>query len=347
MARIVAVETAVPKFRYQQSEIIDAVNSWLSKRPEEQALVNRFIRSSKNAGRNFALTSEHIINLGGLEERSNLFETFGPALGQQVVNAAIEKSGLDKNNFKNLVFTSCSCPSIPSIDALIIEGSSLPRTIKRLPIYQQGCAGGVVGLTTAAQFADLNRQAILTSVELCSLVFQKDSPSVAQFVGASIFADGAAAVVLDDRSDGLQIIDSQSYLIPNTRELMGYDIFDDGFHLRLKKELPGVLAGQAPDLTAQFLARHGLTTEDIKYWLFHPGGIKILDTLEQNFNLKHEQCHWSRDLLETTGNLSSASVLFVLKHFMDERIVVPGEKVIMLGVGPGLTLEVILMQFGE
>ena len=128
---------------------------------------------------------------------------------------------------------------------------------------------------------------------------------------------------------------------------MGYELFDDGFHLRLDRELPQKLMGAVPERVAQFLKQYNLTTKDIAHWLFHPGGIKILDYLENGFNLKPVQCHWARDVLSQNGNMSSATVLYVLKAFLDSRSARSGDKALMLGVGPGLTVELILFEWIE
>jgi alkylresorcinol/alkylpyrone synthase len=144
---------------------------------------------------------------------------------------------------------------------------------------------------------------------------------------------------------GLAVVGHQSFLVPNSRHLMGYDIFDDGFHLRLDRELPKALASEAPEQVRRFLAQFGMTHEDINFWLFHPGGAKILDFLEETFALKSEQARWSRDVLREVGNLSSATILFVLKAFLDSKVAARGDKVLMVGVGPSLTIELILFEW--
>ena len=112
--------------------------------------------------------------------------------------------------------------------------------------------------------------------------------------------------------------------------MMGYDIHDDGAHLRLDKELPSFLAAQIPDLVSTFLERHSLTSADINRWLFHPGGIKILNCLEELFSLRPDQAIWARNVLRDFGNLSSASVLFVLSEFLKSRVAKDRDKVLMV-----------------
>ncbi len=132
--------------------------------------------------------------------------------------------------------------------------------------------------------------------------------------------------------------------MPDTRHLMGYDIFDDGFHLRLDRALPSALIAEAPAILDGFLARYGLQAGDVDYWLFHPGGIKILNFLRKTFDIELEQCHWSYDVLREHGNLSSATILYVLDQFLQDKQDREGKNTLVLGIGPGLTIEMILLR---
>lgn len=347
MSSIAAVETALPDSVFSLAQVSQIGASWLKDSPESLKLFERFLRSSNTQSRHFVISGEEMLQLNGMQYRHELFEKFGPQLGTQALQAALNSADITPRDLSNLVFTSCSCPSIPAIDALVVERAGLPRHVSRLPVYQHGCAGGVVGLEIAADLAKVRGPVALTSVELCTLVFQPGNPTPAQLVGSAIFADGAACAIVSPENRGLTFRAQQSYLVPQSRHLMGYDTFDDGFHLRLDRDLPRALTEVAPSRVREFLEASGLTARDIKYWLFHPGGSKILDFLEQTFSLQPEQCHWSRDVLQTVGNLSSATILFVLKSFLDSKVVKHGDQIMMLGVGPGLTLELIRFEWLE
>jgi alkylresorcinol/alkylpyrone synthase len=345
MPSISCIGTALPQYHYNLEEVSKVGCDWLVDQPKLQALFARFLSSSKAEGRNFCIPAADIIKLNGMEHRAELFEKFGSELGTLALQSMISKSTILPKDISTLVFTSCSCPSIPSIDAVIIDRAELKRTTNRIPIYQHGCAGGVVGLRIASELSKTQGYVAVTSVELCSLVFQRENPDGAQLVGAAIFADGAASVLISPEEKGLMIKGSESYLVPDSRHLMGYDLLDDGFHLRLDRDLPRALIQVAPDRVRSFLDQYNLKPEQISHWLFHPGGTKILDFLEETFSLKQRQCYWAREILSTIGNLSSATVLFVLKAFIDSGVSKPRDKVIMLGVGPGLTLELILFEW--
>lgn len=345
MPSVISIGTALPSHTYSASDVVDVGVSWLHDSPESLALFKKFVTSSKTKQRNFILSPADMLEIGGMKHRAELFENFAAPLGTTAMKSAFEIADVDPRHLKTLIFTSCSCPSIPSVDAMIVDQLPLHRTINRLPIFQHGCAGGVVGLRLAAELCKVQGLVAVTSVELCSLVFQKQNPTSAQLVGAAIFADGAASALISPEEKGLVIRATQSFLIENSRHLMGYEILDDGFHLKLDRHLPQVLISVAPERISSFLSDQGLQKDDISYWLFHPGGTKILDFFESNLELKPEQSHWARDVLTNIGNLSSASVLFVLKEFLDSKVCKAGDKIVMVGVGPGLTLELILFEW--
>lgn len=345
MPSVVSVGTALPAFAYTSADVVEVGAEWLKDQPDNFALFKKFVSSSKTNKRNFIFPRSEILSIGGMEYRNAVFESAAAPLGSKSLMQAFEIADIDARHLKTLIFTSCTCPSIPAVDGLIIDELNLPRTINRVPIYQHGCAGGVVGLRLAAELSKVQGLVSITSVELCSLVFQRANVTAAQLVGAAIFADGAASALVSPEDKGLVIRASQSFLIPNSRHLMGYNILDDGSHLRLDRNLPQALVEVAPEQIKAFLAQHGLERDDISYWLFHPGGTKILDFLESNLELQPGQAHWARDVLTNTGNLSSATVLYVLKEFLDSKVIKAGEKAVMLGVGPGLTLELVLFEW--
>lgn len=344
MPSINEVFTSVPSNQLKQSEAPSVAKFWLEKDPEILAKFNRIASSSGVSNRHFIVPAAQTLSLEGLKQRSELFEELGEPLLKVSLEPALEKSGLEPSEFAYYIFTSCSIPIIPSLDAKMILNSNLSRTISRIPIFQHGCAAGVIGLALGCKLAKLGKPVVLSSLELCSLVFQTNDNRGSQLVGAAIFADGAASLVISPSDGKLNYIDSMSYLIPESREIMGYDLFDDGFHLRLSRELPSLLIKELPQTIDSFLNAHSLSKSDIDYWLFHPGGKKILDHIEVLFNLSPEQCHWARDVLRENGNMSSATILFVLNQFLKEGVLNPNQKVLIVGIGPGLTIELILFE---
>jgi len=347
MSSIIAIDTSLPEYHYTNEDLEKAGAIWLESDDDARNSFLRFLRSSQTIGRNYCMPIEEVLSLSGLKQRSAIFEEVAPNLGVKAIERTISSTDLKPSDVGALIFTSCSLPAIPSIDSLLLERVGFSRDITRVPVFQHGCAGGVVGLSLAAKLSKVSKAVCLTSLELCSLVFQGDDHTKGNLVGSAIFGDGCASALITEDSYGLEFIDTLSYLLPDTRNMMGYKIQDDGFHLLLDKDLPRRLISVLPDIVKTFLEKNGLKREDIPWWLFHPGGIRILDFLDTAFELEPHQSHWARDVLRETGNLSSASVLFVISRFLNEKLVKHGDNVLMLGIGPGLTIELILFRYSK
>lgn len=344
MTYVQAVTTHLPPYRYSTDQITNAAGTWLSDSPSERALFERLASSTKIETRAFGLPIEELMTLRGQGERSKIFLEVGTSLLTEVVKKGLSAGGISAEDVSALILTSCSVPTIPSIDTRAIGQIGIPATVLRLPIFQYGCAGGAMGISLARHLSLPKGVTVLAAVELCSLVYQRDDLQAGNIVGSAIFGDGAACVVVSEKPGPLKIVASQSFLIPNTYELMGYELMDDGAHLRLDREIPQALLKAAPTAIDTFLRNHHLTTGDISWWLFHPGGAKILSSLEESFGLSRDQAKWGWDTLRENGNMSSASILFALEAFLRERPYKVGDKVLMLGVGPGLTLQVNLFE---
>ncbi len=346
MATLSSIRTAVPKFSYSNVQIEQAGAPWLGNDSDDYQLFLRFVRSSHTLRRHFVLPLESILALSGASERASVFERAAPELAGAPLLGAIEAAALTPEEIDTFIFTSCTSPSIPSVDGILVQQAGLSNKVNRLPVYQFGCAGGVIGLALANRFADAGKRVLVTSVELCSLVFYAGDRSRGHLVGCAIFGDGTASAVVDQGTRGLRFRDAQSFLIPDTRHLMGYDILDDGAHLRLDRDLPRSLAATVPHVVEAFLRKNRLHSEEVPWWLFHPGGTKILSYLENAFGLRPEQCSFARDVLENVGNISSSTIFFVTERFLSSAPYCDGDHVLLLGIGPGLTIELILFQCG-
>lgn len=341
MPSISLVETALPAHRIDQSSLREVTEEWLG---TDRRARDKFLRIAAGAGieaRNLIRAPRDTLSLNGLADRARLFEEHGAQLMQQALDQVLARYSGAPEDFGFSLFVSCTVPTIPCIDGPVLIRNGFSPSISRIPIFQSGCAAGVVGIGLGAKLASLGRPVILTSVELCSLVFHPDAHDPEQLVGAAIFADGAAVAVIEP-GDGLSILDSMSVLLPGSEQLMGYHVRDDGFYLRLLPDLPSVLCEQLPHIVDRFLRRNELSVRDIEHWLIHPGGKKILDSCAEQLGLRDEQYQWSRAALREHGNLSSASILFVLQRFLRSPCRSAGHGLI-IGIGPGLTVELVLV----
>jgi alkylresorcinol/alkylpyrone synthase len=344
VAYISSVQTANPENVVTKEMLGGIGKEWLADDQEARSRFQRIVSGSGVSNRFFLTPYSEILALKGMQHRSEVFEEAGSDYLRRVFTETFSQEQCSPEDIASVIMTSCSVPAIPSIDARAILESGISPSVRRVPIYQHGCAGGVVSLGLGAEMTVPGKPVLISAVELCSLVFQPENHTGTQLVAAAIFADGAAAALISPEHGDVQILASQSFLLGDSRHLMGYDIFDDGFHLKLDRSLPTRLAHEAPEVVQHFLKEHKLTKEDISYWLFHPGGIKILNFLLDVFEIEQEKCHWAFDVLREYGNMSSATILFVLQKFLAEKLLCPGEKAVVMGIGPGLTVELVLLE---
>jgi len=290
------------------------------------------------------LPLNEILALEGQDDRARMFATKGVPLALEVVETALKNAEMSPKDISSVVFTSCTCPLIPSLDTEILQRMGFSPTVKRVPMYQQGCAGGVVGISLADRLSSQGENVLLISVELCSLLFRLRESSTVHLLGSALFADGAAASILTPEEKGLKVLGSQSYLLPETGQLMGYEIREDGAHLKLDRDLPSILQSSLLPVVNQFLDSLSLKQDDFPWWIIHPGGVKILDGIAGLLNLNEEQYGWANKVLSKVGNMSSATVQFVLNDCLNSGVVESKDKIMMVGIGPGLTVELIAFE---
>jgi alkylresorcinol/alkylpyrone synthase len=272
-------------------------------------------------------------------------------LGQQAVCRAMEQAQVKPENIGAFFFVSVTGIASPSIDARLINRMRLNPHIKRMPIFGLGCVAGAAGIARAADYVKAypNQAALLLSVELCSLTIQPDDLSAANLISTGLFGDGAAALVIAgselNAPDGPRILQTRSTFYPETEYVMGWDISDKGFRIVLSRDVPEVVLknlGRDVDL---FLADHQLTRQDIGCWIIHTGGPKVLEATGQALQLPQGALDTSWDCLRKTGNLSSASVLFVLEEIMKNRRPDPGTWSVLAAMGPGFCSELVLLKW--
>lgn len=292
----------------------------------------------------------------GTAERMQRYEQDAPRLAAKAAAEAIQESGIDPAAITHLVTVSCSGFSAPGVDLYLIETLNLSRTVSRTHVGFMGCHGALNGLRVARAFAAADPKAIvmICAVELCSLHHQYGwDPQ--KIVANSLFADGAAAVVGRSdaavRNDGQvtatvegfpgRLVDNYSCVIPDTAEMMTWRIGNHGFEMTLSPEVPGVITRMLPGVLAQFLGRNDLSLGDIQSWAIHPGGPRILAATAEAARLSEEAMSPSVSILQRCGNMSSPTVLFILKELQARQAQLP---CVMLGFGPGLNVEMAILR---
>ncbi|MEJ7591351.1 MAG: type III polyketide synthase [Planctomycetaceae bacterium] len=286
----------------------------------------------------------------GTAERMHRFENEAPKIAMKATAKAIQEAKIDPAEITHLITVSCSGFSAPGVDLYLIENLGLARTVARTHVGFMGCHGALNGLRVAHSFAaaDPNAVVAMCAVELCTLHHQYGwDPQ--QIVANSLFADGAATVIgrATSRSDGRsqklpgRLVDNYSFVIPETSELMTWKIGDNGFEMTLSPEVPGVITRTLPGALNEFLGRNGLTPSAVKSWAVHPGGPRILAATVEAAGLSDEQIDASISVFQRCGNMSSPTVLFILDELRARNADLP---CVMLGFGPGLNVEIALLQ---
>ncbi|MFG3120583.1 type III polyketide synthase [Streptomyces sp. NPDC048201] len=352
MTRIAALHGALAPHRYAQSEITDMVARACLPEGADRRLLDRLHHNAGVRSRHMTLPLDRYETLDGFGAANDIFIATATDLGTRVVREALRGAGLSAADVDLLVFTSVTGVAVPSVDARVAGRLGLRPDVRRLPLFGLGCAGGAAGLARTHDFllGRPDQVAVLLSVELCSLTLQHGDASTANLVATGLFGDGATAVVAcgAERAGeftGPTIVDARSRLYPDAGDTLGWDIGDTGFKVVLDPGIPEVLRRHLADDVEEFLGDHGLKPQDVTAWVCHPGGPRILEAVTDALDLPADELTLSRRHLSEVGNLSSSSVLHVLRDTLSEHHPPPGTPGLLLAIGPGLACELVLLRW--
>jgi predicted naringenin-chalcone synthase len=347
--KIKAVTKQLPKYSRNTNEILPFLDAWLINQEE------RFIRKVKKIFEGAAVDKRYsimdpieVFTKTSFEERNNIYVREVIDLGEKVLEKALKKANWQPEDLDYIITVSCTGIMIPSLDAYLINKLKLRQDIVRLPVTEMGCAAGISGIIYAKNFlqANPNKRAAVIAVESPTATFQLDDYSMANIVSAAIFGDGAACVLLSshENEEGPEIIAEEMYHFFDSIHMMGFKLTNSGLQMVLDIEVPDKIASHFPDIIHPFLAKNNITIEDIEHLIFHPGGKKIVQTVEDLFLNLGKNINDTKEVLRLYGNMSSATVLYVLERIMDNQPK-KGEKGLMLSFGPGFSAQRVLLQF--
>jgi alkylresorcinol/alkylpyrone synthase len=348
---IAAVHGVLGAHRYAQTELTELFTRLCLPDDDRAAAVARRLHTSTSiATRHLALPLERYPDLGGFTEANDAFLSVAVDLGAQAVAGALKEAELDVGEVDLIMSTTVTGIAVPSLDARIAIRLGLRPDVRRVPLMGLGCAAGAAGLARVHDYlrGAPDAVAVLVSVELCSLTVQRDDPSVANMMASGLFGDGAAAVVLtgaDREVPGPRIVSSRSHLYPDTERALGLDVGTGGLRIVLGAEVPDLVRQYLAGDVAALLGEHELTVADIDPWICHTGGPKVIEAIEDALDLPPDALALTWQSLREVGNLSSASVLHILRDTMTDRPADGDGWGVLLAMGPGFGAELVLLRW--
>ena len=337
MASIISIATAVPEHCLSTSDICRALAAL---RPDARHLAA--LSGDVSRVRYVAEPLDVLTAPRSIEERQAAYRAHARPLARQVAQQALSQAGLHSRSVDLLITISCTGFMIPSLDVFLADDLGLRRDVVRLPVSQWGCSGGAAGLARAHDWlrAYPDRYALVVAVELPSVTFQRSDASVGNLVSSLVFGDGAAAAVLTgDGAGGLCSEDVVEVILPESTGSLGFELKNDGFHVVLDRDLPDQLAALLPRAVSPILERW--FGETMAFAAIHAGGSRILDRVGQALSLTDDLLASSRRVFEAYGNVSSASILFVLAAEMPPA---PPGMGLAIGIGPGISVQVLKLR---
>jgi alkylresorcinol/alkylpyrone synthase len=342
-AHILSVATAVPPYRLDQHDVTRRVAIALGPRSPEIARSLPLFGNTGIAARYSCVPIEWYETPHGWPERNAIYLESAVALLERATQEALARAGCDASEIDTIVAVSTTGIATPSLDALLMERMRLRPTVRRLPIFGLGCGGGTIGLARAATMARARPGALVLFlvVELCALSFRRDDFTKSNIVATALFGDGAAAALLRCDGDGAAVVASGEYTWPESLDVMCWDVTDESLKAIFSRDIPTLVSQRLHDVACGFLDECGLRLSDVDRFVCHPGGAKVIDALETAFGLPLGALGDSREVLRDYGNMSAATVLFVLERALAD----PSWKRAMLAaLGPGFTAGFTLLE---
>ena len=357
-----AVGTASPEHILEQNEVKTFARAMFGATLPN---IDRLVQAYDNAQiqrRHFCVPLDWFGQDHTFREKNDLYISNACALSEEAIRQCLERAECQFEDVDYLLYVSTTGLSTPSIDALLIQDLPFRKDIKRLPIWGLGCAGGAASISRGMEIARAvpSARVLVVVTELCGLTFMPNDLSKANLIASALFGDGSAAVLIEGeectprRITSPGIIDSSTRTLPDSLDVMGWDISEAGFGIQISRDIPTIVRTFMRDSIAELLGRHDLRKEQIRHFITHPGGAKVLEAYQESLELPRSTFQDTWEVLNNYGNMSAASVLFVLERFMEkisaerkEGNPVDREYGLLGALGPGFSSEVVLLQWEE
>jgi alkylresorcinol/alkylpyrone synthase len=358
MPKILSVSSFKPPYEVKQEQAVELTRSLFNEKYQDIERLLKVFQNGEIEKRNVCMPLDWYGKEHDFEDRNQLYIEHAVDFGIQAVLSCLQGDGMlevpiEASIIDAIFFISSSGISTPSIDARIMNRIPFRDDTKRIPIWGLGCAGGAAGISRASEYCRAFPEAnvLVLSVELCSLTFQKDDYSKSNLVGVSLFSDGVACALITGDESSVKarktmpsIITTTSKLMPESEEVMGWDVKNNGLYVVFSKSIPAIITKWLGPFVHDFLGNYGLTQGDITHFIAHPGGKKVLEAYESALGFDQTKTAISREVLRENGNMSSPTVLYVLEKFMKNEPVA-GEYGLMAALGPGFCGELLLLKW--
>lgn len=360
MPKITSISTYQPPYTLQQANAEELTKElFYAKMPK----LERYLKVFENGGietRHFCVPPEWHRTNHSFEERNNLYIELATQYSVNVIQACLQNkaflaSSISPQDIDAIIFVSSTGIATPSIDARIMNKLAFSDRLKRIPLWGLGCAGGAAGVSRAHDFCQAHPTAkvLVVCVELCSLTFQPNDISKSNLIGASLFADGAACILVCGDNATINtikptpaILATGSKWMPDSENVMGWHIKNSGLHVIFQKSIPTIITNWLGPFVEQFLLEQELYGEQLTHFIAHPGGKKVLKAYEDTLYLSSQKTDISREILRHHGNMSSPTVLYVLEQFMLHEGKVD-DTGLLVALGPGFCAEAVLLKWRE
>jgi len=341
-AHLAGVVTTFPPHVVDQETTIRGLGELFP--DESPAFLKGLVTRSGVATRRLAPSVPEVLSPSDFTQRNRRYAQEALALALTASRQVLERTRTDPERIDAVIDVSCTGLTIPALDVSLAQALGLRPDVRRIPITEAGCAAGALALGLGGSLCAGGAMTLITAVELCSLTLCMGDRSRTNLVSAAIFGDGAGAALLVPGGTGPRIAATGSYLIPGSHDAMGFDVGTHGMRIVLQKELPDLVQEVLGDAIDGFLGAHGRGRGDIGLFLLHPGGRRILEAYRSVLGLGEAELAFSRESLRRYGNLSSVSILTVLELAFEAGFPLPsGKDALVMGVGPGLSLELALL----